>query len=94
VCKKPQVRGFEVAVQTENFECLSQPVNDYRLNVDVPFVAPQIIPGVPESNASSLLHCKVKNLPHIPNPKFCLNPLLERFKLWSSKRIKSFWQNI
>jgi len=94
VSKKLQVRRFEVAVQTENFECLSQSVNDDRLNVDVPFVAPQIIPDVPESNASSLLHCKVKNLPDIPNPKFCLNPLLERFKSRSSKRIKSFWQNI
>jgi len=62
--------------------------------VDVPFVAPQIIPDVPESNGSSLLHCKVKNLPDIPNPKFCLNPPLERFKSRSSKRIKSFWQNI
>jgi len=94
VCKKLQVRRFEVAVQTENFECLSQPVNDDRLNVDVPFVTPQIIPDVPESNASSLLHCKVKNLPDIPNPKFCLNPLLKKCKSRSSKRIKSFWQNI
>jgi len=58
VCKKLQVRRFEVAVQTENFKCLSQPVNDDRLNVDVPFVAPQI--SLTFQKAMPALCCIVK----------------------------------
>ncbi|XP_039226694.1 uncharacterized protein LOC120320615 [Drosophila yakuba] len=86
-------KHVEVAIQTEDFDCLSEPIHNNRRVRDAANVAQPPIPDEQQLPASSLLHSKIQTLKKIKHEENYLQNVGKR-KARNSSRIKAFWQNV